>query len=157
MEEKVYESAASAVLAAVNGWPELPEGECFRFATLSEDGGLALFPGSGSVLESERRYVTGRARQVRALPFTLVCRAAGLTASRREGVAAWLEALGRYLEGLPLSGSEGRDPCLAAYPALSDGRLLAIRRQGAPRLDGETANRSETWVMEMTAKYETVV
>lgn len=142
--DETFDSVAQAALAAVNGWPELGEGRRFAFAFLPEEGGLALFPAEGSLLEAQTRSVTGRVWQRRRLPFRLVCRVGGLTETRRQTLAAWLERLGRYLQ-------------TADYPVLSGmRRLLTIQPAAAPRPEEYQNDNSETWVMDMTAQYEII-
>ncbi len=144
--EEVYDSVTAAVLAAVNDFPGLPEGTRFAFGTLGEESGLALIPGEGAVIEEESRSVTGRRRRMCRLPFVLACRVGGAGEKRREQLAAWLDGLGRWLEGQ------------AAYPALDGGRRLAdIRRVGAPRPEQRAGDRTEAWVMEMAARYEAIL
>ena len=143
MEER-FESVAQAVLAAVNGADMLKEGERVAFASLDETGGLAIFPREGETVEEEHRSVTGRVRRVCLWPFALVCRAGGPAERQRQNIAAWMDGLGRSLE-------KGK------YPALTDGRrLLSIQRAGVPRQGDRPADRTETWVMDMTARYETI-
>ena len=143
MDER-YESVARAVLAAVNGSAVLKDGERFAFASLDEGSGLALFPREGETVEEERRSVTGRVRRVCRWPFTVVRRVGGPGERQRQNIEAWMDGLGRSLE-------EGN------YPALTEGRrLLSIRRDGAPRQGDRPADRTETWVMDMTARYETI-
>ena len=148
-----YDSVAMAVLAAVNAFPGLDPGERFRFAGLGQESGLALQTGSGPVILQERRSVTGRVRRLCALPFTVACRTGGAGERQRQDIAVRLETLGRWLEGQSVTVA-GRDHCLAAYPALTgDRRLTAIRRAGPPRQADRQQDRTETWVMEMTANY----
>ena len=144
--EEMYESVAQAVLAAVNGSAALQGGERFAFASLDEAGGLALFPGEGEILEQEHRSVTGRMRRVCRWPFTVVCRTGGPAERQRQDMEAWMDGLGRRLEET------------AEYPALTGNRrFLAIERAGAPHQADRPADRTETWVMEMTARYETIM
>ena len=155
--DEIYDSITAAVLAAVNAFPGLADGERFAFASLSEDGGLAVFPGTGEIVQTEQRFVTGKVRRVCRLPFSVAYRAGGAQERQRENAAAWLDALGRWLEGQAVS-VEGRDHCLAAYPALTDRRrLMDIRRSGPPHQADRPADRTQTWVMEMTARYENIL
>ncbi len=144
MEER-FESVAQAVLATANSFPGLAEGERFAFASLDEQSGLAIFPREGETVEEERRSVTGRVWRKCLWPFTMACRAGGPAERQRQNIEAWMDGLGRSLED--------RD-----YPALTEGRrLLAIRRAGAPRQGDRPADRTETWVMDMTAEYEITI
>ena len=151
--DEVYSGTAEAVLAAVNGFPGLQEGQRFRLAEPGQEQGLALQIGSGPVILRESRSVTGKVRRLCALPFAAVCRMGGAGQRQRLDAAAWLETLGRWLEGQTVSVG-GEDHCLAAYPALTGRRAFtAIRRAGPPRQADRQADRTETWVMEMTGNY----
>ena len=144
MEER-FESVAQAVLAAVNGSAVLKDGERFAFASLDETGGLAIFPREGETVEEEHRSVTGRVWRKCRWPFTVVCRVGGPAERQRQNIEAWMDGLGRSLED-------------RVYPALTEGRrLLAIRRAGTPRQGDRPADRTETWVMDMTAEYEITI
>ena len=144
--DESFDSVARAVLAAAEAFPGLAEGERFAFASLEEQGGMAIFPREGEVIREERRSVTGRVRRVCCWHFTVVCRTGGPGEDRRADMAGWMDALGRYLEGL------------RTYPALTEGRrLTAIERAGAPRQGDRPDDRTEAWVMDMTAQYEITI
>lgn len=152
--DEVYSSAAEAALGLVNGFPGLAEGERFRFADPGEECGLALVIGSGPVIREEHRSVTGQVRRLYTLPFTAVCRTGGAGERQRLAAAAWLEALGRWLEGQTVTLG-GRDHCLAAYPAPAGaGPFTAVRRAGPPRLADRREDRTETWAIELAAEYQ---
>ena len=154
--DESYESVSQAVLAAVNAYPGLKDGEKFTFAGMDQESGLAVFPKEGQALEEEHRSVTGRVKRLCRWPFTVACRAGGPGQRQRESAAAWMDALGRWLEGQTVSVG-GRDHCLAAYPALTGRRrLTAIRRAGVPRQAEADDDRAQIWVMDMTARYETI-
>ena len=154
--DESFESVSQAVLAAVNAYPGLKDGERSAFAGMDQESALAVFPKEGQALEEEHRSVTGRVRRICCWPFTVACRAGGPGQRQRESIAAWMDALGRWLEGQTVSVG-GRDHCLAAYPALTGGRrLLSIRRAGVPRQAGTDDDRTQIWVMDMTARYETI-
>ena len=143
MDERC-DSVAGAVLALANGFPGLKEGQRFAFASLDEGEGLALFPIEGEATEEVQRSVTGRIRRVCSWDFQAVCRTGWPDEARRQAVADWLDALGRWMEAQEV-------------PALTEGRrILSLRRAGMPRQAARPADRTETWVMEMTARYEII-
>ena len=154
--DESYESIGQAVLAVMNEYPGMKDGERFTFAGMDQGHELAVFPREGQTLEEERRSVTGRVRRMHCWPFTVACRVGGPGQRQREDMASWMDALGRWMEGqtVPVGG---RDHCLAAYPALTGGRrLTAIRRASVPRQAEINGDRTQTWVMDMTARYETI-
>lgn len=151
--EETFSGAAETVLALVNRFPGLGEGERFHFTDPGAEHGLALRIDGGPVILEERRSVTGRIRRLCRLPFTAVCRTGGAGQRQRLDTAAWLETLGRWLEGQTVTVG-GRDHCLAAYPAPAGAEpFSAIRRAGSPRQAEQRADRTETWIMELTADY----
>lgn len=151
-----FDALTEAVGALVNGFPGLPAGEHIAFATLRQTGGMALFPGSGAVVESEHKSVTGRVRQVCRYPFAVLLRRGGLGEEERAGVKELLDDLGRWLgrQSVTVNGQARR---LAAYPALSGGRtLLDIAIQAPAYLYERDEHQVETWAVEMTARYENI-
>ena len=141
MDER-YDSVAGAVLALANGFPGLTEGQRFAFASLDEGEGLALFPVEGEATEEVHRSVTGRIRRICSWDFQAACCVGGPDEGRRQAMADWLDKLGRWMEE-------------QEAPALTEGRrILSLRRAGMPRQADKPADRTETWVMEMTARYE---
>lgn len=149
-----YEAVTTALLALVNQFPGLEEGEEIAFSSLGEDGGIALYPVTGAVIESEKTNVCGEVTQVCAYPFTVVYRASGLPENRKAAVKEWLDDLGRWLERRPvtLSGTAHR---LESYPPLTEGRkVLSISRQTPAFLSETYENKSEDWVISISARYE---
>ena len=141
MDERC-DSVAGAVLALANTFPGLKKGQRFAFASLDEGEGLALFPVEGEATEEVHRSVTGRTRRICNWAFQVVCRTGGPGEGRRQAMADWLDSLGRWMEE-------------QEAPALTEGRrILSIRLAGMPRQADKPADRTETWVMEMTARYE---
>lgn len=145
-----------AIAELLNSFPGLTEGERFAFATLRENGGLAMFPGSGAVVESERKSVTGKVRQVCRYPFAALVRRGGLGESERARVKEWLDAMGRWL-GRQSVTVQDQSCRLEAYPALSGGRaMLDISIQAPAYLYERDEHQIETWAVELTARYENI-
>ena len=145
-----------AIGALVNGFPGLEEGQRIAFATLRETAGMAMFPGGGAVVESERRSVTGRVRQVCRYPFAVLCRRTGIGESDRIRVKEWLDDLGRWL-GRQSVTVNGQVHQLEAYPELSGGRrLLDVSIQAPAYLYERDEHQTETWAAELAARYENI-
>lgn len=135
----------AAIMGMLNEYPDLAEGERFAFARLDETGGLAVYPGTGAVIEEERRSVTGKVRQVCRYPFILLSRAGGLSEERRRGAKEWLDTLARWLE-------QRKD-----LPALTDGRtLLGLAILSPGYLYDVDESKTETWAVELAARYENI-
>lgn len=149
-------AVTEAVRALVNGFPGLAAGESVAFATLGERGGMALFPGDGAVVDSQRRSVTGRVRQVCRYPFVVLYRAGGLTEDRRATAKERLDALGQWLgrQSVSLGGKTYR---MEEYPALTGGRrLLDFSFQAPAYLHERDEHQVETWAVALTARYENI-
>ena len=151
-----FDALTEAVSALANGFPGLPAGEHIAFATLRQAGGMALFPGSGAVVESEHKSVTGRVRQVCRYPFAVLLRRGGMDEKDKAGVKERLDDLGRWLgrQSVTVNGQARR---LTAYPTLSGGRaLLDITIQAPAYLYERDEHQVETWAVELTARYENI-
>lgn len=118
--------------------------EAVAFASLGEDGGLALFPGEGEAVESRTRSVTGRVREICRYPFLVVWRTGALSEGRKAAMKERLEGFGLWLE-------QKRE-----LPALSNGRLLSIGRTGSGCQQESNGNRTEGWVIHLAARYEII-
>lgn len=133
----------NAIMGMLNEYPDLAEGERFAFARLEETGGLAMYPGTGAVIEEEHRSVTGKVRQVCRYPFILLSKAGGLSEERRRGAKEWMEAVARWLE-------QRKD-----MPALTGGRTLqGFSMQSPGYLYDVDESKAEIWAVELAARYE---
>ncbi len=149
-----HEAITAALRELVNQYPGLASGDEITFSVLSEDSGKAIFPVSGAIIETEKRYILGDVRQVCLYPFYVVYRAAGLSENRKASVKEWLDNLGRWLEGQKVNINDAEHQ-LSGYPALSDNRrFLSISRQTPAYLSATNDNNSEDWVVYISARYQ---
>ena len=145
-----------AIRALLDRFPGLGQGQRVAFATLREQGGWAMFPGDGAVVDQEHRSVTGRVRQVCSYPFTAVYRAGGLTEQSRAQAKERLDALGRWLGRQPVT-VDGEERRLEAYPALTGGRrFLGFSIQSPACLAEQDEHQTETWAVSIAARYENI-
>lgn len=148
-----YDKITTALRELVNNFPGL-DGESVAYATLSEDGGISIFPTSGPVIQKERKSVTGNVYQECLYPFVIVSRSAGLNSNRKANVKEWLETFGRWLEKQPVTFDGNTYYKLDEYPQLTDGRkILEIARQSVAYLDSQGADMVEDWAISITLKY----
>lgn len=160
-EEVRYDLAGGAVLTEiirelVSQFPGLEQGQRIAFATLGENGGMAMFPGDGAVIEQETRSVTGRVRQVCRYPFAVLVRSAGMTEAGRVSAKELLDDMCRWLQGQPVT-VRGQVYCLERYPSLSGGRRLMAFVSLAPAyLYERDEHRTETWAVSLAARYENI-
>lgn len=151
-----FDALTEALTTLLNAFPGLRKDQHIAFATLRETGGLAMFPGGGAVVESERKSVTGRVRQVCRYPFAALARRGGLGESDRAAVKEWLDALGRWLDRQSVT-LQGQSYRLDAYPPLSGGRtLLDFSIQAPAYLYERDEHQVETWAVEIIARYENI-
>ena len=149
-----YDAVTSALRELLNQYPGLMENDEITFSVLEEDSGKAMFPISGSVVETEKRSITGKVTQVCLYPFYIIYRASGLNENRKARVKEWLDTLGKWLEKqtVVINGEETR---LTEYPPLTGGRVfLSIERQSPSYLDTINDNQSENWAVYITARYQ---
>ncbi len=147
------EIVTDALLALINSYPAMPDGEEVAFATLEGSSGIAMFPTSGAVIKSEKRAVTGDVEQECLYPAYIVYRAMGLSEGRRNDVKEWLDSLGRWLEkqAVDVDGTEHK---ISEYPDLGDGRRFErIYRASPGYLLAVNADGTEDWAIMITAQY----
>lgn len=150
-----YEAVTSALRELLNQYPGLQQtGDEITFSVLLEDGGKAMFPISGAIIEREQRFILGDVRQVCLYPFYVIYRAAGLSENRKASVKEWLDNLGRWLEGQIVNIS-GADYRLESYPELTGNRrFLSITRQTPAYLSAQNDNQTEDWAIYISARYQ---
>lgn len=150
-----YDAVTAALRELLNSYPGLQQtGDEITFSVLSEDGGKAMFPISGAIIETEKRFILGDVRQVCLYPFFVIYRAAGLSENRKASVKEWLDNLGRWLEG-QIVRINNADYRLDQYPELSGNRrFLTITRQTPAYLSAQNENQSEDWAIYITARYQ---
>lgn len=153
-----FGSLTTAIREIVNRFPR-GDGETqgeILFASLGEDGGAAIYPGSGAVIEEERTSITGKVRQVCRYDFVVGVRLAAPREKTRVSIKDWLDDLGRWLEGQAVEVN-GESCKLDSYPTMTDGRrLLGFSRLSASYMDVPTEDHVETWLVALTARYENV-
>ena len=67
-----YDVVTRAIMDLINRFPGLKDGEEIAFSTLGENSGKAIFPVSGSVIETERKTVTGQVTELQLLKLLLL-------------------------------------------------------------------------------------
>ena len=149
-----YEAVTSALRELLNQYPALSENDEIAFSTLGEDSGKAMYPVSGSVIETEKRSITGKVTKVCLYPFYIIYRASGLNENRKAKVKEWLDTLGKWLEQQTVIIDE-KEYKLDELPPLTDDRkFLSIERQSPSYLDTVNENKSENWEIYITARYQ---
>lgn len=149
-----YESITSALLALINLYPALVDGDEIAFSQLEEASGKAIFPISGAVIQTEIEDITGHVTQTCLYPFMVVYRTSALSEARKVKVKQWLDDLGKWLEMQPINVS-GVDYHLTEYPVLASGQsFVTIVRQTPAYLEGVNKNQSEDWQIYISATYK---
>ena len=148
-----YEALTPAILDLLNQYPGLEEGKSFSFSKLSERGGLAMFPNTGAVINTQRISVIGKVYQECVYPFFVYYRAGGLSESRKVSLKEWLDNLGRWLERQPVKiGDETFT--LENYPELTqDRKIIYFQRQSPAYLEGISEDKIEDWVIAINLRY----
>lgn len=150
-----YEIISKAIMALINQYPGLSAGDSITFATLPADGGKALYPITGAIIETERTSITGRVRQVCLYPFQVYYRTpAGLSENRKITAKEWLDSLGRWLEGHKVN-IDGVGHQLTELPKLTDGRtMLSLERSTPAYPNDPNENRTQDWIIHISARYQ---
>ena len=149
-----YDVLTTSLLELLNQFPGLDDGEKIAFSILDEESGIAMFPISGAVVETEKDSITGHVNQVCLYPFYIVYRASGLSEKRKANVKEWLDNLGKWLEKQPVTISN-QEYAVKEYPVLTGNReFISISRQTPGYLDGTNENKSEDWVIHISARYK---
>ena len=148
-----YDLVTSAIMALVDTFPGLEEGESFGFATEPADEGVAIFPTTGSFIYDERESITGHVTQMCQYPFTVVYRASGLNSKRRASAKEWLDTFGRWIERQTIT-INGTTYVLQEWPELTDNReIREITRQAPAYLTSVNEDKSENWIMDVVVRY----
>lgn len=148
-----YEAVTPALLELVNQFPGLYENEKILFSSLAEDGGIGLMPLNGSVIETEKRSITGKVYQTCQYPFFIIYRVASPSSARKQSIKEWLDTLGKWIEKQKIT-IDDMDYKLSLYPVLTDNReFLSIKRQSPSYLYDKSENGIEDWVIYITARY----
>lgn len=149
-----FDAVTAALRDIVNQYPGLTDGEEISFSTLSANHGKAMFPVSGAIIETEKKYVTGKIEQVCLYPFYVVYRASGLSEDRKASIKEWLDTLGKWLERQTVNINEAAYR-LHEYPTLSGNRkFLSISRQTPGYLESVEKNGAENWAIFISARYQ---
>lgn len=148
-----YDQITSALRELLNQFPLLLENEEITFSTLGEEEGIAMFPISGAIIQTEKEDVTGHVSQVCQYPFYIIYRSSGLNENRKAGVKEWLDDLGKWLERQEIVQGEQKYH-LEAYPELTGQRKFKrIVRSTPAYLDSVNENKSENWIISIVANY----
>lgn len=149
-----YEEVTAAIRTLLNKYPGLAIGDEIAFATLPETSGKAMYPISSAVIATERESITGHVTQTCVYPLHVIYRAANLTEDRRARIKEWLDNLGRWLERQTITVDD-TEYKLDGYPALTGNRVITqVQRQTAAYLDSVNENKSENWVIYISAQYK---
>lgn len=148
-----YDLLTAAIMALVNTFPGLYQGESFEFATEPAEEGVAIFPTTGSFIYDERESITGHVTQMCQYPFTAVYRASGLNSRRRANAKEWLDRFGRWIERQPVT-INGTTYVLPEWPYLTEDReIKEVVRQAPAYLTTVNDDKSENWIMDVVVRY----
>lgn len=149
-----YEMLTNAILALINQYPGLAEGDYFSFSTLGEEKGKAMFADSGGVVRSERVSIIEHVTQTCQYPFSVIYRAGGLNEKRRIIVKEWMDNFGKWLEKQPVVINE-TEYKLDKYPTIKNGRdIKSISRTTPAVLYNLSTNNIEDWMISLQVIYE---
>lgn len=145
-----YEILTNAVLALLAKFPGL-NGREILFEELGESG-IAFSADNGALIISERRSITDHVTQTCQFPFFIVYRTASTKEFQKLQVAAFFDAIGKWIckEPVEISGETVR---LVNYPPLSDGRKITrVTRSNSYGLE-PNEDGVQDWLMPVTVQY----
>lgn len=155
------EAVSSVLLDLLNRFPGLDAGTRIQFATIGPDGGIGFFPNPGNITVDHKENVLGQVTDVCRYPFSILYNAAPKTEKQRLRIKEFLDTLGRWLEGQPVT--VGGQTCkLDAYPPLEISRpdavsashkILSIARLSAAHLNAAYPDGMEDWVFSAALTY----
>jgi len=147
-----YDVVTTALMDLLNRYPEL-DGDEVGFSVLSSESGVAMFPTSGAVVNSEVEDVTNHVEQVCSYPFIVIYRAGGLSETRKARVKEFLDDLGKWLERQEIT-YHGANYRLTEYPQLSGNRSFRkIERTSPAYLMQTTTDAVDDWAISLQATY----
>ena len=148
-----FDIVTDAIMELLNDFPGLSTGEKIAYAMLGDTQGIAMFPVSGAVVESDVVDIIGHETQICLYPFYVIYRAYGLSESNKAKAKEWLDRLGSWLEKQTITVGESTYK-LDSYPELSgDREFLSVKRQNPAHLDSVNDNMSENWAISISARY----
>lgn len=148
------DSFTAAFLELINQFPGIPESTKIEFSVLGEENGIAMFPVSGAVIESENEDITGRVTQICLYPCCITYRIKDLSGTQKMQVKECLDNLGKWLEKESVYVNDTW--CmLTEYPMMVDGsKILSVVRQSQAYQSKVNENLSEDWVIYLSARYQ---
>ena len=149
-----YDVITKAINSLINQFPMLESSEEINFSLIGEEQGIAFFPVSGAIVQSEVKDVTGHVEQTCSYPFIVFYKVGGLSESGKIEAKEWLETLGMWLERQEITVS-GITYQLTDYPPLNNNnrKFEDIQRTSPSYLYDENEDLVDRWAINITATY----
>nr|DAG84444.1 MAG TPA: Minor capsid protein from bacteriophage [Caudoviricetes sp.]DAH22937.1 MAG TPA: Minor capsid protein from bacteriophage [Bacteriophage sp.]DAT57178.1 MAG TPA: Minor capsid protein from bacteriophage [Caudoviricetes sp.]DAU56084.1 MAG TPA: Minor capsid protein from bacteriophage [Caudoviricetes sp.] len=147
-----FDILTRAVKSLLNQYPGLEDGEVIKFEELGKESGIAFSADNGALVYAETEDVCGFRHQKCQYPFYVVYRTASNKERLKLSAQEFLDSLGKWLcqEPVVINGTQTR---LAAFPALSEGRIIKrITRENSYGLE-PNADAVQDWVLPVTVQY----
>lgn len=162
-EKRTYDTEGGAAVSAVllgllNEYPGLKEGEKVLFAGVPPDGGLGFYPGPGAMYVENVRDILGGIRQKCRYPFDVVYRAAPRSDAQRLRIKEFLDTMGAWLEGQPVT-IDGIPYQMSGWPSLGSGEraVQSISITAPAHLDNAYQDKVEDWTFAAELIYKNEV
>ena len=147
-----FDILTRAVKSLLNQYPGLEDGEVIKFEELGKESGIAFSADNGALVYAETEDVCGFRHQKCQYPFYVVYRTASNKERLKLSAQEFLDSLGKWLcqDPVVINGTQTR---LAAFPALSEGRIIKrITRENSYGLE-PNADAVQDWVLPVTVQY----
>lgn len=141
----------NAVLELLNQFPGL-DGREITFSGLTEDSGISMEPDSGTLIYTEKKFITGDVRQECQFPFFVVYRSGASSSYLKMSTAEFLDTLGAWICREPVVVDETPSQ-IKAYPTLYGGRKITkVTRFNSYALE-PNQNKTQDWIIPITVHY----
>lgn len=147
-----FDILTRAVKSLLNQYPGLEDGEVIKFEELGKESGIAFSADNGALVYAETEDVCGFRHQKCQYPLYVVYRTASNKERLKLSAQEFLDSLGKWLcqEPVVINGTQTR---LAAFPALSEGRIIKrITRENSYGLE-PNADAVQDWVLPVAVQY----
>lgn len=138
----------------LNMFPALEDGQEIRFAELSEEFGISIYPSASATVISEKSDICGGVYQKCSYAFQVIYRSAPQTEDARLHIKSWLDRLARWLEKQPIN-VDGKIYTITNYPDIgSERKITEFVQTAAAYLARRYDDGVEDWAVSLSMRYD---
>lgn len=145
------DTLTEVIKGLLNSYPNLTG--TFTFATLNDDNSKTFYSDSGAIILRERESITGYVVQQCVYPFIIMVRSGGTREKRKIYIKDFLDNLGRYLEGQPIT--IGEQTYVMDKPVLDEPmEFIKLERTTNSYMLEPNEDNMEDWVINVQLHYK---